>query len=219
MRLDIYHIFLGLFLYQCSHSGALDIEKTYRKNLRFEVDGEEARGVFSAKKKQSYRIEILVPQKPNIVKVTSCHQEKIFIKPGKEIEFQYRPDSNIEAGDLPCVLEISALEASGRNQWGMIDFKLVPETLSAKIQCNGESASAKGSYICQSRRDLIQSIEFDAEVTSYAPEQCNKIAPELGKKFYLSVSKGNCFYIFSDKTGNLFRLLTFGYDEIVMDEE
>lgn len=216
MRLILVQIFLVLSLIQCTHK-ILDSKSTYRKTLKFEVDGESSYGTYSAKKKQSYNLEIYVPQKPNFVKLTSCHQERIFIKPGKEIEFEYRPDPDIESGDLPCPLEISVIEVSGKNQWGLIDFKLKSESLPAHIQCNGSSIDAKGSYICQSRFGLIQSIEFQEELISYSPENCNTIEPRQGKKFYFSINEGNCFYIFSNKNG-MFRLVTFGYNEALLDD-
>lgn len=216
MRLKLFLFLITLLLTECSHS-MLDSKKTYRKTLSFEVDGEEAEGVYSAKKKSSYHIEIEIPQKPTLVKITSCHQERIFAKPGKDIEFDYRPNADIEAGDLPCPIEISALETSGKNQWGLIDFKLPSEVLPAKISCNGDTAKAVGSFICQSRSGLIQSVEFEKPVSSYSPKGCNKIEQDQGKKFYLNVTEGNCFYLFADSSENLFRLVTFGYTEALLD--
>lgn len=210
-------ILIVLMISSCSQT-LLDAKKTYKKTLQFEVDGDEAKGTYSAKKKNSYHLEIYVPQKPNFVKLTSCHQEKIFTRPGKEIEFDYKPDLDIEAGELPCPLEISALEVNGKNQWGLIDFKLTSETLSARVQCNGVSYPAKSSFICQSRAGLIQSVEFESEVSNYSPKDCGTIESKQGKKFYLKLPEGNCFYLFSDLKGNLFRLVTFGYNEVLLDE-
>lgn len=206
-----------LLLSSCANTKLLDIGKSYRKTLNFTVNGEEAVGTLSAKKKSHYHMEIYVPQKPRLVKLTSCHQEKVFQKPGKSIEFDYRPDPDVEAGELPCIVEISALEDSGKNQWGMIDFKLPSETLSATVYCNGDVFTTKGSHICQSRQGLIQKVEFDRTITSYAPEGCNKIEPEKGKQFYFSTTEGNCFYLFYDEAGSLYRLVTFGYNEVLLD--
>ena len=215
----IAQFFLVLLLTQaCAHDKLLDVEKTYRKTLRFSVNGEERIGTLSAKKNSSYRMEISVPKKPNLVKLTSCHQERIFVRPGKKIEFDYRPNPDIEAGELPCLMEISVLEESGRNQWGMVDFQLPSETLAAKVHCNGDITQTRGSHICQSRMGLIQGVEFDHTMTSYAPEGCNIIEPNQGKKFYFSISEGNCFYIFSDSAGGLYRLVTFGYNEALLDD-
>ena len=212
-----YLILLSLLI-SCAHNPILEPEVTYRKTLRFVVNGEQAKGTYSAKKKPLYHMEISVPQKPNIVKLTSCHQERIFIKPGKEIEFDYIPNPDIEAGDLPCIVEISALEESGKNQWGMIDFQLPSEKLASKINCNGEVFNSIGSAICQSRVGLVQSIEFDRTVTSHTPQDCNIIDPIKGNKFYFSVTEGNCFYLFSDGAGGFYRLVTFGYNEALIDD-
>lgn len=216
--MKILKIFLSIFILQaCAHDKILDVSKTYKKTLKFQVEGENAIGTISVKKRQSYRLIIDIPQNPNFVKITSCHQERIFIKPGKEIYFVYRPDPDLEAGELPCLTEISVIEASGKNQWGLLDFRLNHETLNARVQCNGDTIKNNGSYICQSRRDLIQSIYFENEVSVYYPEECNKIEPKQGKTFYFSMTEGLCFYIFSDKDKNLYRLITFGYNDVLMD--
>lgn len=198
----------------CATDKILDIEKTYRKSLHFEVNAESAKGIHKAKKKAFYRLRILTPQKPNIVKITSCHQERVFINPGKEVSFDYKPNVDIEANNLPCFLEISVLEESGKNQWGLIDFEIESERLPARASCNGETINTVGSYVCQSREDLIQEIEFDFEVTVLSPDECNKITPDKGKKFFYPTTEGSCFYLFSDSKGEMYRLVTFGYNEI-----
>jgi hypothetical protein len=211
-------LMLLAFLSSCTQQPLLEPEITYKKTLQFSVNGNSAKGIYSAPKKNAYHIEIVTPQKPNLVKVTSCHQEKIFIRPGKTIEFDYVPNPDIEAGDLPCQVEISALDDEGKNQWGLIDFQLPSEDLKSKVYCNGEIFDTVGSSVCQSRYGLIQSIEFENEVTSYSPQECNKIDSERGKKFYLTITEGSCFYLFSDKKGGLFRLVTFGYNEALLDD-
>lgn len=212
-------IFIVLSLIQgCASTKLLDIEKTYRKSLKFKVNGEYANGTFTTKKKGSYHLEIYTPQKPNFVKITSCHQERIFIKPGKELSFDYKPNPDVEANDHPCFLEILALEESGKNQWGLLDFKLDTENLPAKISCNGDISNAKGSFLCQSREGLIQEIEFVNEVTVLSPDECNKITPDKGKKFFYSTTEGSCFYLFSEEKRDMFRLITFGYNDIILDE-
>lgn len=212
-------LFLGLVMVVgCVSPRALDVSKTYRKTLRFSVNGERATGTYTAKKKPIYKIDIAVPQKPAVVKLTSCHQEHIFQKPGKEIDYDYQPNPDIEAGNLPCLVEISALEESGKNQWGMINFQLPVENMDASVQCNGEVVKTNGSYVCQGRADLVQGVEFDRDVSSYSPEDCNTIEPSQGSKFYVSMSEGMCFYLFADGAGKLYRLVTFGYNEALLDD-
>lgn len=202
----------------CTSPRALDVGQTYRKTLRFSVNGERATGTFSAKKKSLYDLEISVPQKPTLVKLTSCHQERIFQKPGKEIEYEYRPNPDIEAGALPCLLEMSALEESGKNQWGVINFQLPQENLDARVHCNGDVIKVNGSHICQSRVGLVQGVEFVGDVSSYGPEECNTIDASHGSTFYVNMTEGTCFYLFADSQGKLFRLVTFGYTEALLDD-
>ena len=219
MIINLVQIFLILSLLQsCVSDKLLDVGKTYRKSLHFEVNGESAKGTHTAKKKNSYHFEISTPQKPNIIKITSCHQERIYVKTGKELSFDYKPHPDIEANNLPCLVEISALEESGKNQWGLIDFQLDTEKLPARVSCNGDIANTKGSYICQSREGLIQEIEFDHDVRVLSPEGCNKITPDQGKKFFYQTTEGSCFYLFSDPKGEMYKLVTFGYNEIIIDE-
>lgn len=212
-------LFLFLILLSaCAHDKILDASKNYRKTLNFSVNNEYASGTHSAKKKNSYHIEISTAQKPNLVKITSCHQEKVFIKPGKDLEFTYRPNLDIEANNLPCIIEISVLEESGKNQWGLIDFQLDSEQLTAKISCSGIVTNTKGSYICQSREGLIQEVEFDKEVSALTSEECNKIESEDRKKFFYQTSEGMCFYLFADNSGQMYRLITFGYNDMILDD-
>lgn len=219
LGINLTHLFLGMFLYQsCAHDKALDVAKTYRKNLKFSVNDDDATGTHTARKRASYQLDISTPQKPNLVKITSCHQEKIFLKPGKSLNFNYRPYVDIEANNLPCLIEISALEESGKNQWGLLDFQLDSETLSAKIACNGDVVTTKGSYVCQSREGLIQEIEFDRDVRVLNPEGCNKINSEDRKKFFYQTTEAMCFYLFADAKNQMFRLVTFGYNEIILDD-
>lgn len=217
--LNIYHILVTMFLTQaCATDKLLDTQKSYRKTLRFEVNGEKAKGIYTAKKNKSYHLEISTPQKPSLVKITSCHQERVFVKPGKELSYEYKPYTEIEANDLPCIVEISVLSEEGKNQWGILDFQLDSERLPARVACNGDTANAKGSYVCQSREGLIQEIEFSEDVYAQFPEGCNKITHENGSRFFYQTTEGMCFYIFSNKNGDLFRLVTYGYNEIILDD-
>lgn len=211
-------LFVIIIAQGCASTKLLDIEKTYRKSLHFKVNGEYAKGTFTAKKNKAYHLEISTPQKPNLVKITTCHQERIFVKPGKELSFEYKPNPDIEANDLPCFLEISVLEESGKNQWGLIDFKLDSENIPARISCNGDIINTKGSYVCQSMEGLIQEIEFANEVTVLSPKECNRITPDKGKKFFYQTTEESCFYLFSEEKRDMFRLITFGYNEIILDE-
>ncbi len=196
----------------------LDTQKVYKRTLRFRVNGEAAEGVYSAKKNSSYRLDLALPGKPNILKMTTCHRERIYLRPGKELSLDYRP-SHVEAS-APCAMEISALEDGGtKNQWGMIDFKLDEETLPALVHCNGEQTRAVGSQVCQSRVGLLQAIEFAQPVSALAAEGCGKMEGDTTPgRFSFAMPKEACFFLFADGAGRLFRLVTFGYDEVLLDD-
>jgi hypothetical protein len=200
----------------CTHELALEPSKFYKKTLRFEVDGQSAIGTISLPQKPQYRINIETPQKPQLVKISSCHQEQLFIKPGKALEFVYKPDPYLEAIDAPCPVEISVLEESGQNRWGLLDFKLPGETMTAKVHCNGQVFPAAGSYICQSRDGLIQALEFNGQVYSLNADGCSKIEGK-GSLFFIKTAISTCLYIFGSQNGELFRLMTFGYNEATLE--
>ena len=202
----------------CSHIAELDPGKIYNKTLTFSVNGQPAVGILAAKHSASYRLDFQLPQKPDLLKLTTCHREMIFHNPGKALSVRFDPYAPLEAGDLPCTMEISALDVAGANQWGLVTFPLGGETLAARIYCNGAMSTAVGSNVCQSRADLIQAIEFEEAVEAWTPSSCPEIRPNRGTRFYYPTADGSCFLIFSAASGATFRLHTFGYNEIVGGE-
>ena len=211
-------LLLLLLCLACTHDKILDIGKTYKKTLRFAVNGQRGSGVLVAKKSGVYHLEIFTPQKPNILKVTSCHQERIFYKPGKSIEFDFIPNPDIETDETLCFIDISAIEESGKNQWGLVDFKN-SFSLPGRINCNGDSGNAIGNSVCQARAGLMQSIQFASAVKAVSPELCDKMRSEDGRTFIFNITEGSCFYLFQGTDGNIHRLVTFGYNEVLPDDQ
>lgn len=212
--LGIVNIFLVITGCQTLSPELLDKEKTYKRTLRFEVDGIESYGTHVASKKTQYSFRFYLPEKPNMIELTSCHRDEILYDPGRKLDYTYRPSPGIE--DQPaCLLEIAAFDEKGKNYWALIDFSL-EEKLPAKINCNGKSYISSGVTICQSKAGLIQTIEFDKPVKAVNQERCPKMQKMRDNFFEYVIAKGKCLYLFSDGKDE-HRLTTLGYDGNIYD--
>lgn len=206
---------IGLLASCSSNYANLSLDKTYMMELDLEIDGVKAKGVYEAPiKKESYKINISLQEKPHVVKINSCHREVVLRDPGKYFTFIYNPVPSLETGG-GCFLEISAFTESGYNQWGAVDFNN-GETLVGILGCNGMGYIYKGSSVCQSRVGLVQTITFNSNVLVYAPDRCPKMKKVTEKTFTFDMGKDKCIYLFVDENKAEHRLTTFGYDEVLL---
>lgn len=176
------------------------------------IDGVKAKGVYVAPRRAAYKIRFELPDKPNIVKLTTCHREETFRDTGKKLEYEYKPVVGLEDRGS-CLLELGAFDDEGAHAWGLIDF-VDQETLKASIGCNGEKVNALGVSICQSKAGLLQTISFESAVQVFSNDPCPKMETKDGLNFIYQMAEDKCLYLFTDKQSE-HRLTTFGYQEVL----
>ena len=69
--------------------------------------------------------------------------------------------------------------------------------------------------MCQSKKGLIQLIEFEREMKPRS--NCPVMALEGNKKFRYEVGKGDCVFLFLGKD-RIHKLITYGYEEVILEE-
>lgn len=212
-RMQVLLFFILSVLWSCSHSTSFSLEKLYRKDLVFSHNGTTHKGILVADNESSYHFRLLLPYKPRLVKVHSCHRELVFRNPGKYLDIDYRPETGIEDAIDPCFLEFASFSEDATNQTALIDFHR-GEKLAATLTCNGEKRLNEGVSICQSRMGLLQRIEFQTPVRAEALEGCTKLDQKKIQTFILPISPGLCLYYFFDGK-DYHKLVTIGYDDIV----
>ena len=210
-----------IVFFSCSRtSDIIKIKRNYKKDLSFSINGKPFKGVAVPTLSKAYLIEIEAPFKLNYVKIESCHREivlrnayhkKRILKNRKKFQFNYKP-IGIEK---ECIVFISALNENGKGKFAQIAFQAKQYNINAKNFCNGKESNTSGVSLCQSKKGLVQMIEFDEdlEVRSTCPIMSYK-----GKKnFKYEPESGDCVFLFMGKD-RLHKLVSYGYDEIIYED-
>jgi hypothetical protein len=204
--------FLLIFLFLGCQTPTADPDKLYRKNMNLKINGVSASGTYVASKHKAFRIEAKFPASIEKLKLNSCHRYVVHKKVGRSWEYTYVQNDGIENVGL-CVVDIGAFDEKGEHSWGMIEFINDEDvSLPAVVKCNGVKSKPVGVSICQSQKDLRQSIEFEEKTKVYAQDECDKPYTYDDKTFFYQINRGNCVFIFQQ--GKQFhRHRTFGYDD------
>lgn len=225
-------IALGLILGGCASAPqSLDPAVLYARAIEMVINGDDATGTFVAPQSGRYRIEIRSKGAMDLLLIKSCHREWWGEKVGSHGWFQkenkyvydYIPVSGLE--DTECPLNISAYDAkSGVYAWGYVDFTEPAYSLPAKLQCNGSLQSFSGVSICQSRKGLVQAIQFPVDVIAKPDKGCELEAGKEfseGRQFVFEMPSGTCFYTFmeKDQPRRKHRLSAIGYSDFVIQEQ
>lgn len=179
---------------------------TYRKQLKFEVDGKIYEGVAVLPRKSSYSITIIPEEKMTYYIFQTPHREIVFDKPdtgwfNKKFTYLYNPQYDLEdRGYTP--LEIAALNKDQEaDAFAFIEFKDArPEiSLEANVRCNGEYQSGNiGVSLCQTAKGLIQEIFFKEKVLiENVDNGCSQPTTESGYFWRIEASEGECPYYFT----------------------
>lgn len=178
---------------------------TYRKQLKFEVDGKTYEGVAVLPRKTSYQITIMPEEKMTYYIFQTPHREVVFDKPetgwfNKKFTYNYAPQYGLEdRGYMP--LEIAALNKEQvADSFAFIEFQDArPEiSLEANIRCNGNFDTANGVSLCQTAKGLIQEIFFQEKVL-ITPSENGCAEPETKDGYFwkIQTSEGECPYYFT----------------------
>ena len=212
----------------------LDPALIYKRDMILEINGKVGVGTLVVPLADKYDVEVVSSGALDMFTVETCHrswekqkawnvvEKKSFlfwsrkIEKKNEVKFEYSPSKKFEAYEY-CPMRLGGYEIEmGRNSWAFIDFETPDAKLPAIIKCDGHVYNSNGVSICQSRKGLIQSIEFDNEVV-VLPEPGCEIETDSGKIFEYQINPGRCVYAFKQKNGDLVhRLTTIGYEGVLI---
>ncbi|MBK7490900.1 MAG: hypothetical protein IPI17_02040 [Nitrosomonas sp.] len=178
---------------------------TYRKSLKFEVDGKTYEGIAALPRKSWYDITIIPDEKMTYYIFQTPHRDVPINKPdtgwfNKKYTYKYIPQVGIEdQGFTP--LEIAALNKDQEaDNFALVEFQDVrPEiSLEGNVRCNGEFSKNVGVSICQTAKGLIQEIYFNQKVLiESAQNGCDDPTTENGWLWRVKASEGECPYYFT----------------------
>ena len=192
----------------------LKSDVAYKKTLEMHIDEMEFVGVGVLPRKDSYVIKGKGDTRAELLKIYTCHREHVEEKPGHKFTYKYTPTDYEKSGI--CPIHLALYDDKGLHSWGVVYSKR-GENLKATLSCNGKNYEANGVSICQSRKDLIQTITFDQNVKfKVANPECATPTTKDQKTYTYNTSKGNCLYVFYVNSKQLHRHHTFGYEDYIL---
>ena len=213
-------IFTSLILTSCTSfpslfPGYVPLDLTNRASMPFVSEGKTYNGTGVLQRKSSQDIFFVLPKNTLKVMLTTCSREDFFPYPDttKPLKYNYIPVMYLENWDS-CILRATAITDKGEIFNSLIDFT-AGEELEAEVACNGKVEKLKGVSLCQTRKALIQNIEFKEETVFVSGEGCPEPTKGyISTSYDLKVKEGFCAYQFIDREKKVFRLTTYGYETI-----
>lgn len=214
-------ILIPIILTSCTSSfpplfpGYVPSDLTNRASMPFLSDGKTYNGTGVLQRKSSQDILFVLPKNTLKLMITTCSREDFFPYPdtAKPFKYNYIPVMYVENLES-CILRATAITNKGEIFNSVIDFT-AGEELIASLSCNGKTENTVGVGLCQTRKNLVQNIEFK-EPTVYAMgEGCPD--PQIGfisTSYDFKVKSGFCTYQFMSKNKKVYRLTTYGYETI-----
>lgn len=204
----------------------LDPKTNWPKDAKLKVNGHKGVGTLVVPQASVYNFEVEARGQLDLFTYSTCHREwyqesaweEGWFTSEYETKFEYRPNA-VEKGH--CPLQMGGYEKKkGRHSWALVDFEDSGTTLPGLVHCNGSSYNSRGVTICQSKAGLLQKIEFTVPVL-YSPDQGCPITKVIeDKTFEIVLPRGECVYMFVEKSGErVHRLTTYGYDEVILRED
>lgn len=191
----------------------------YRRDMRLEINGKPYEGVAVVDHEPVYEINFHPRGHLDLLLITTCHREDSFRtdqSKAKAFQYIYQPTPNVE-DQGSCELRVNAYDKEkGEHSWGFVAFRTRETTLKAAATCNGEVRHMVGTSVCQSKKGLIQRIEFDEQVMVAPDERC-PLKRLSDREFEYAIEKGECVYLFSDpKVERLHKHITIGYEQVLV---
>lgn len=195
--------------------GYIPYDLTNRASLPFIVDDVTYQGTAVLQRKSSQTINFVIPKDTIKFMITTCSREEFFAYPDSNRLFKYTYIPVMYLENLEsCLMKVTAITNRGETVTGLIDFT-AGEELEGEISCNGKVQKTKGAGLCQSRKGLIQNIEFNEETVFAAGDDCPE--PKQGyisTSYNIPLKGGFCTYQFMNKDKKIYRLTTYGYETI-----
>lgn len=221
----------------------LDPETLYKRDMVLRVDGQASEGAIVVPMKDVHTFHVQARGTLDLFTLTTCHRDWSKEKAWKippaifrgqdtqyrdpewkrsldenQVRFQLRLTPVERSGG--CLVELGGYDKNGKHSWAMIDFLDAETTLPATVSCNGNQYRSGGVTICQSRKELVQLIQFDTEVEVSPDSECDTMDKKRGMLFSFDMPRGRCVYAFREVKlpHRIHRLTTFGYESILIRE-
>lgn len=233
--ITIFLAFCALVVIQSCSTDQMPVVKSeiiYKKDMVISHAGISYVGVAVLPEMASYDLHIAAKGDLDLFTFTNCHRDEnsenawnvtetrrnfLFRKTTekkKEIKLTFKPTALESSGFCPVFIG-GFEELKGRHSWGLIDFESSVNKLQAGVECNGETKVATGVSVCQSKTGLIQRIQFGVHVRVSPDPEC-AIGKTEGEIFEFEIKKGQCVYAFMSDAGEIHRLTTFGYEQVLI---
>ena len=198
-----------------SYPGSIPFEATNRASMAFLVDNKPYQGAAVLQRKSSQDITFILPRNTIKFMITTCSREEFYPYPdwSKPFKYTYIPVMYVENLGS-CLMRTTAITDKGETVNALIDFT-AGEELEAELSCNGKTEKTVGAGICQSRKELLQNIEFNQETVAVSAEGCPEPTQGfISKSYDIKLKNGFCEYQFMNKDKKIYRLTTYGYETI-----
>jgi hypothetical protein len=212
-------IALALTLCGCTTNslfpGYIPFDLTNRASLPFSVENTSYQGTAVLQRKSSQTINFTIPKGTVKFMITTCSREEFFAYPdsSKPFKYIYVPVMYLENLES-CLMKVTAITDKGETVTGLIDFT-AGEELEGELSCNGKVIKSDGVGLCQSRKELIQNIQFKEETVFAAGKGCPDPVPGyISTSYNITLKAGFCTYQFMNKDKKIYRLTTYGYETI-----
>lgn len=191
-----------------------------KPQLPFSVEGVSYQGFATVERKTSSKISVKLPDKTELVVLSTCGRQKEFWKPdtSKLFVYEYRPGFDIETKPA-CPMSIIAVTSLGEWHRSIIDFTNAPKSpLPAEVYCNGEWLPYNGgSGICSVSEGLPVAVwpKERVVIAGDPTSGCLEPKPVAGSLAWeVPAKKGFCVYVVLTKDKE-FRLTTHGYSSFL----
>jgi len=192
-------------------------EKTYRlSGIVFVNDKLIVGGIGTVPRKEdhNYLIKIKESKKIKYVQFKTSHRHVPLELNVSEYTYRYIPLWDVERETYSDLLVDYVLE-DGKRFSAFISFENDLFKGDGVARCNGVNKREQGHFVCQGLAGTEQALipDFDSEISS----KCNFTKYANGIKYNLE--RDYCVYIFKNKNSEkMIKLITYGYDDIVLRE-
>lgn len=202
-----------------SVSNQMDVTRYYKMDMKINNRGIRFTGVGVLPRKDLYTIDLYSPGRLSAVMIKTCSRSVILENVGewynkKKTSYTYRP--NLIEKKNGCDLEIWGLDAKkGRHSLSYIVFDAEDEGGASRLVCGDRTGDYHGASACQGQIGYRQRIEFSEIMTTAPLARCD-IGQVVGKVFEFAIMPGVCNYLFMSKSGKIHRLVTYGFEKIMV---
>lgn len=219
----LYQILIACGLSACA-SVTPKIEMTpkvsYKKTMKFKVDGEEFRGVAVVKYRPVYKMTISSRKKNGLdyLSFRSCNRDMFVQNQGTNFDYTYSPLHALE-DKAECPVFMSQIDEEGKNSFGIMIIEHPEFTMRASKKCNGVEIETGNVSACQARVGSIQevTVEKTSNISMSAPCKPGAFTGDQNRRYRYVVPEENCSVLFKAFDGSEHLHLIFGYQENIID--